>query len=322
MSNFLPNAQLPDLLDTPGFDAALAQFHALVIAYLQQHDPQRVGDIRAALHDDAGMIARVIQACCYVMNHTLQQANRSVLQTFATFARGDMLDAKVAELGLQRQVLAPADPETGAPAVLESDDALLTRYFLASYTLKPGSRLGYEYHARTVGERPVIRIEQREAGEVVVRYRFAPDSKAALLRDTRCIRSGPGEVTLYVLPHTGVADTALLAAVHTYLHRDDIKEETDTVHVKAAQVVPYTIHVRVKNTLHQNQDFIREQLTATFHAFATERRTLAAVIRPEQVGGVVYAANLPDYEVIAPVNTVAGSVRHAPECTDIIVEFV
>lgn len=322
MRNFLPNAQLPDVLDTPGFDAALAQFHELVIGYLQQHDPERVGDIRAALQDDAGMIARVIQACCYVMNHKLQQANRSVLQTFATFARGDMLDAKVAELGLQRQILTPEDSDTGAPAVLESDDALLTRYFLASYTLKPGSRLGYEYHARTVGERPIIGIEQSEAGEVVVRYRFAPDSQAALIRDTRCVRSAPGEVTLYVLPHSGVADTALLAAVHTYLHRDDIKEATDTVHVKAAQVVPYTIHVRVNNTLHQNQAFIREQLTARFQQFADERRLLAAVIRPEHLGGVLYAANLPDYDVVAPTQVVAGSVRHAPECTAITVEFI
>lgn len=322
MRNFLPNAELPDLLDTPGFDAALSQFHALVMAYLQQHDPERIGDIRAALQDDAGMIARVIQACCYVMNHKLQQANRSVLQTFATFARGDMLDAKVAELGLQRQVLTPANPDTGTAEILESDDTLLTRYFLASYTLKPGSRLGYEYHARTVGERPVIRIAQSEAGEVVVRYRFAPDSQAALIRDTRCIRSAPGEVTLYVLPHTGVADAALLEAVHTYLHRDDIKEETDTVHVKAAQVVPYTIHVRVKNTLHQNQAFIREQLTTQFQQFADERRLLAAVIRPEHLGGVLYAANLPDYEVIAPVNAVAGSINHAPECIAISVEIL
>jgi phage-related baseplate assembly protein len=322
MSNFLPNAQLPDVLDTPGFDAALAQFHALVMAYLQQHDPERAGDIRAALQDDAGMIARVIQACCYVMNHKLQQANRSVLQTFATFARGDMLDAKVAELGLQRQILTPADPNTGAPAVLESDDALLTRYFLASYTLKPGSRLGYEFHARTVGERPIITIDNGERGDVLVRYRFPANRPPTLIRDARCVRSAPGEVTLYVLPHAGVADTDLLDTVSQYLHRDDIKEETDTVHVKAAQVVPYTIHVRVNNTLHQNQDFIREQLTAQFQQFADERRLLAAVIRPEHLGGVLYAANLPDYDVVTPANTIAGSVSHAPECTAITVEFI
>lgn len=324
MSNYFPDPSVPNLLNAPGFDAALTSFKAFVLEYITNNAPEQLSDITAAIEDDAGMFAKLVQACCYIANLKIQQANTKALQNFASFAKADMLDAKVADLGLKRLVIQVENLDTNpvTPEILESDESLLTRFYLASYSLKPGSRKGYEFHARTVGDKPLIIVDHTVPGEINVKYKFDVDSNASKVRDAACRRVAPGEVDLYVLANTGIADAALIQAVSDYIHRDDIKEETDTVNVKAATVVDYQIHVRVTNTLNQNPDFIKEQLELEFAAYAEKQRKLDSTIKPEQLGGVIWAKDLPDYEVLSPVAAVAGTASTAPNCTLITVEVV
>lgn len=324
MSNYFPDPSVPNLLNAPGFDSALTSFKLFVLEYITNNAPEQLNDITSAIDDDAGMFAKLVQACCYIANLKIQQANTKALQNFASFAKADMLDAKVADLGLKRLVIQKKDLTVNPPQaeVLESDESLLTRFYLASYSLKPGSRKGYEFHARTVGDKPIITVDQTVPGEINVKYKFDVNSNASLVRDAACRRVAPGEVDIYILPHTGVADAELLQAVSDYIHRDDIKEETDTVNVKAASLVDYQIHVKVTNTLNQNPDFIKEQLEIEFNAFADKQRKLESTVRPEQAGGVIWSKELPDYEVISPVSPVAGSANTAPNCTLITVEII
>ena len=324
MSNYFPDPNIPNLLNAPGFDAALVRFKNFVLDYITNNAPEQLSNITKALDDDAGMFAKLVQACCYIANLKIQQANTKALQNFASFAKSDMLDAKVADLGLKRQVIQVADLTANPPIpeILESDESLLTRFYLASYALKPGSRKGYEFHARTVGDKPLILVDQTIPGEINVKYKFDVNSNANKVRDAACRRVNPGEVDVHILTHTGVADVALIQAVHDYLHREDIKEETDTVNVKAASLVDYQIHVKVTNTLNQNPDFIKEQLELEYAEFIDKQRKLNGVVRPEQVGGVIWSKDLTDYEVLKPVAAIAASANTAPNCTGVIVEVI
>jgi len=324
MSSFFPNPSIPNLLNAPGFNSALELFKSWLLEYIQNNDPENLENVSNAIQDDAGMFAKLVQGCCYVANLQIQQANVKAMQNFASFAKGDMLDAKVADLGLERQVIQDEDLNANPPKqlILESDESLLTRYYLASYTLKPGSLLGYEFHARTVGDRPLITVDSTIPGEVTVKYKFQPNSNASLVRDAKCVQTAPGYLDLFILPHVGVADSELLNAIRDYIHRDDIKEATDTITEKAATEVDYSIHVKVTNTLNQNPDFIKEQLEIEYAEYADSQRRLNSIVRPDHVGGIVYAKNLPDYEVISPAAAIAGSDSSAPNCTGIIVEVI
>lgn len=322
MNNYFPSPLVPDLLKAPGFNSQVQNFKNSIIEYLKNNDPESVPHIEAAIEDNAGMFAKLVQCCAYIANIYIQQANSKAMQNFASFAKGQMLDARVSDLGLRRQVIQAEDLSATPPKklIMETDEALLTRFFLASYSLKPGSRKGYEFHARTVGDRPKIIVDQTIPGEVNVKYIFSNDSNARLVRDAACRRVAPGEVDVFILAHNGIASSDLLTAISDYLHREDIKEETDKVNVKAASLVDYKIHIRVKNTLNQNPAFIEEQLNREFDEFTDKHRRLEATVRPEQVGGVVYAKNLDDYEVLQPAQPISTNASSAPNCTGVTVE--
>ncbi len=325
MSNiFFPNPNVPDLLALGGYDEALSRFKTTLFEWLTENDPNSVPTIKSVIEDNAGLFAKLVQACSYVAHIHVQQANSKAMQSFASFAKGDMLDARVADLGIERQIIQAQDLNANPPIpeIKEDDESLLTRYYLASYTLKPGSLLGYEFHSRTVGERPVITVDSSIPGEVVVKYKFDQQSNSTLIRDTRAVHIDGGLIDIFVLTHDGVASSQLLNEIQTYIDRKDIKEASDNVVVKAATEVNYSIHVRVTNTQNQNPDFIKEQLEAELNFFADSRRKLNSIVRPEQVGGVVYAKELPEYEVLSPSSAVAGSDSSAPNCTGVVVEVI
>ncbi|WP_273046928.1 baseplate J/gp47 family protein [Pseudoalteromonas sp.] len=324
MNSFFPNPSVPNLLNAPGFDSALETFKSWLLEFIQNNDPENYENVSNAIQDDAGMFAKLVQGCCYVANLQIQQANVKAMQNFASFAKGDMLDAKVADLGLERQIIQDEDLNANPPKqlILESDESLLTRYYLASYTLKPGSTLGYEFHARTVGDRPLITVDSSIPGEINVKYKFQKNDNASKVRGAKCVQVSPGVLDIFILPHVGIADADLLNSVNQYIHREDIKEATDTISIKAASEVNYEIHIKVTNTLNQNPAFIKEQLEMELATFADTQRQQNSIVRPEQVGGVVYAKSLPDYEVIWPAVAVIGSDSSAPNCTGITVEVI
>ena len=173
-----------------------------------------------------------------------------------------------------------------------------------------------------MGDRPLITVDSSIPGEINVKYKFQKNDNAPKVRGAKCVQVSPGVLDIFILPHVGLADADLLNSVNQYIHREDIKEATDTISIKAASEVNYEIHIKVTNTLNQNPAFIKEQLEMELSAFADAQRQQNSIVRPEQVGGVVYAKSLPDYEVISPAVAVIGSDSSAPNCTGIKVEVI
>lgn len=119
----------------------------------------------------------------------------------AWWATGSNLDARLADMGLERQLLDPGDPAAfpPVPAVYESDEDARLRYYLAPHAPAAGSRMQYRREVFTLGERPTVKVDSTDAGVVTVTYTFDPDGYAARVKDGNGRRTAPGEVQVTVL---------------------------------------------------------------------------------------------------------------------------
>jgi len=319
-----PNPSIPEIFQTPKFEDALADFKADVIAHVQKYDSATAEAVSKSFSVESQLSTKLVEACTYILLHKIRQDNDKVLNNFAPFARGENLDLVVSNLGLTRQVLQEGDPNAIPPIepIMESDEALLLRYYLQPYAFKPGSAKGYEFSCLTLGEKPQISVDSSQKSRVVVTYDFDPDSDATRIVDAHAEQNAPGEVTIHVLGRDGVADTNLVNEVKSYIHRRDIKEATDLAHILPAAHQDYVIHVQVPTPTLSTPEFIREQCELALNDFASRNRKLSNTVRPEHVGGVLTGLSLTGYQVVQPAAPVATDFSKAPNCTSIIVEFI
>lgn len=93
-------------------------------------------DLRARLPDfdatvESDPAVKILQVAAYREMLNRQQFNDRARGVMLAYARGSDLDQLAALVGVQRLVIRPADPVTGAAAEMEPDDALRQRAVLA-----------------------------------------------------------------------------------------------------------------------------------------------------------------------------------------------
>lgn len=137
------------------------------------------------------------------------------------FAAGAQLDHLGALFGVTRLTITRANAQTGAPAVLESDDAFRDRILLAPSSFSvAGPELAYVYHARTANS------------DVV---------------DASATSPAPGQVLVSLLARSnvgngdGTASAQMIADVTARVNDDAVRPLTDQVTVAGAQIVPFNI---------------------------------------------------------------------------------
>jgi phage-related baseplate assembly protein len=89
------------------------------------------------------------QAWSYIRLLDRARVNDAVRAVLAPLAKGADLDNVVAVNGTYRLEVSPANPETGAPAIMESDERLLLRFLLGWDRPAAGSAGGYLYDTFT-----------------------------------------------------------------------------------------------------------------------------------------------------------------------------
>ncbi|MET0373168.1 MAG: baseplate J/gp47 family protein, partial [Rhizorhabdus sp.] len=149
----------------------------------------------------------------------INDAARAVMPAYAI---GADLDQLAALMGVARLLVTPADPQTGAAAVMESDADLRRRLVLApeGYSVA-GPEGAYIFHALTAD------------GDVL---------------DASATSPSPGAVVVTILArgNGGVAGAPLVAEVAAYLSADERRPLTDVVTVQPAQLVDYQITAQVR----------------------------------------------------------------------------
>lgn len=242
------------------FQAAYADFDALV-----ESDP----------------VFKVLEVAAYEVLTLRQRVNEAARACMIAYSLGGDLDNLAAIFGVTRLEVTPADAETGAPAVMESDAALRRRVLLApdSYSVA-GPTAAYIYQALSA------------SGEV---------------RDATAISPSPGEVLVTVLSTEGdgTPSAALLAAVEDAVAGDAVRPLTDQVTVQAAAIVPVAITAQLTLFPGPDSALVLQTALANLDELIADNRRLGRDVTRSALFAALHVAGVNNVTLTAPAEDIA-----------------
>lgn len=262
-----------------------------MLADLQQRDPT----FTALVESDPAY--KILEVCAYrelLMRQRVNEAAKAVMLAYATGADLDQLGANV---GVQRQVITPADNTTvpPTPAVMESDEDFRARIQLSpeGYTTA-GSEGSYVFHG--LGADPDV-------------------------KDIQAVSPEPGKVTVYVLSRTGngTAPSGTLTAVTNTLNGETVRPMTDEVTVISANIVNYTITAELTLFPGPDANVVKQSAIDAVTAFAEAQRRIGYDVT---LSGIYHALHQPGVQNVTLTSPTASLVLgdgQASYCTAITV---
>lgn len=242
----------PSIVESLDFEVILTERKAALIAIFpaDQRDA-----IAATLALESEPLTKFLQENAYRELLLRARVNKASVSNMLAWSTGADLDNLVANWNVARLTVQQGDPSAIPPVqtIMESDEALRERSLLAWDALSvAGPREAYRYHARTAD------------GAVM---------------DAEPTSPTPGVVDVYILAATGdgTPSAELLTKVTDYLTNEDRVPLTDNVHVKAAQILPYTLTISL---------FIPAAGPSAAAITAEAERRLTEVINPRRRIGV------------------------------------
>lgn len=224
-------------------------------------------------------MAKLIEAAAYrevLLRGRINDAARAVMLAFAR--RAD-LDHIAAQFGVAR---------LGG----EADDAMRRRILLShSAYSTAGSRYAYEFHARSA-----------DAGVSSVSVQ----------------RTVPGTVRIIVFGEgeDGIPSAEVIAAVRAALSAEDTRPMTDTVVVRGAQIVPYTIDVTLTLETGPDRDVVLAAARAAVAGYVRRvGRVAGAEVRRAAIIGAAVVPGVADADLTAPAADVNVSSWQGSWCT-------
>lgn len=197
----------PSVIETLDFEVIRADNLAQLLELAPDYD----------IDNESDPVVKLIEAFAYRELIWRQRANDAAKAVMVAYAEDSDLDALAALFGVERAIITPANPETGAAAVLERDEDLRRRLVLApeGYSVA-GPEGAYIYHALAA---------------------------SADVLDASATSPSPGQVLVTILSRTGdgSAPAATLEAVTARLTNDAVRPLTDQVIVQSAQILPFAV---------------------------------------------------------------------------------
>lgn len=316
----------PEIVEVPRFETLLDQFKQRAIDYIGQGDPVMAVQVAETLENEAEVFTKLVEAATVMLQAERRHKNEQIKQMLAWWAEGSNLDARAADLGIERQQLSPGDPAAfpPVPAEYESDERLRLRYFLAPHAPAAGSRAHYRSEVLTLSDRARVSVEASNRGEVVVRYRFAPDEWAAQIKDGNGRQSAPGQVTVTVLSREGdgTPSAELIEAVRNHFARDDVCPITDEVIVQGAEILPYSIQARAYIYRGPDARLVKDEGERRLRQYADKLHVLGGQVDPGWVYHELHAAGAVKVDILGGFEGLAAADHQAPWCSSIAVEMV
>ncbi|MGC5702363.1 baseplate J/gp47 family protein [Pseudomonas sp. NFXW11] len=314
----------PEIVKVDEFEPLLAEFKAFVVDYVAARSPEQAVRLRTSLDNESELLTMALEAFCVRLQSHERKYNARIQQMLAWWATGSNLDARLADMGLERQLLVPGDDQAfpPVPPVYESDDDARLRYYLAPHAPAAGSRMQYRREIFTLGERPRIAVHSSAPGVVAVTYTFDPDGYAAQVKDGNGRRTAPGEVAVTVLARSGDGSPseALLEAVRKHFARPDVRPETDKVTVQGAQIKGYKIRVVAKINAGPDSGLTKAAVEQQLREYAESCHRLEGRVDPSWIDYTLHAAGAVQLEILEPQQPVITSAFEAPYCKGVEVE--
>lgn len=314
----------PEIVKVEQFEPLLQEFNGELLAFVEARDPAKAARLAETLENDGELLVMAMQAFTLRIQAHERRYNERIKQMLAWWAEGSNLDARAADMGLGRRVISEGDPNAFpvVPAVLESDDDLRLRYYLAPHAPAAGSRLQYRREAMTLGERAKVGVEAPTAGQVVVTYTFSEDGFAAQVKDANGRFVEPGHVMVTVLGRAGdgTPSDELLGAVRKHFARDDVRPETDRVTVQGAELRRYKIRAIAWINPGPDSGLTEAAAVAAMQAYATVRHRLEGYIDPAWIDAGLISAGAERLQRLEPLAPIECQAHQAPYCEAIEIE--
>ncbi|MFJ2364491.1 baseplate J/gp47 family protein [Pseudomonas sp. NPDC087697] len=316
----------PAIVTVEAFEALLAEFKAFVVDYVAARSPENAVKLKVSLDNESELLTLALEAFCVRLQTHERKYNARIKQMLAWWATGSNLDARLADMGLERQLLDPGDPAAFPPIqpTYENDDDARLRYYLAPHAPAAGSRMQYRREVFTLGERPAVKVETTAPGVVTVTYSFDPDGYAAQVKDGNGRRTAPGEVMVTVLSREadGTPSADLLDGVRRHFARPDVRPETDLVTVQGADIQRYKIRVVAKINAGPDSGLTKVATEQQLQAYADACHRLEGRVDPSWIDYTLHAAGAVQLEILEPLAPIVTTFSQAPYCTAVEVEVI
>lgn len=268
----------PDVVEAFDYETILAAKLARLQAALPGFD--------ALVESDPAI--KIIEICAYDELVIRQRVNDAARACMIAYAGGADLENLAALFGVARLEITPANAQTGAAAVMESDEDLRRRVLLApdSYSVA-GPASAYVYHAL---------------------------SSSADVLDASATSPAPGEVVVSVLARTGTgaADAALLAAVEAVVGSDEVRPLTDEVTVQSAEIVEFDISAELTLYAGPDADIILAAANEALDSLLARQRRIGRDITRSAIFSALHAAGVQNVVLSAPAaDVVIGNTEAA-----------
>lgn len=261
-------------------------------------------------------LVKVEEAGAYREILVRQRLIDAVRAVMLATSQGADLDNVVADFSLVRKTIIPANPETGAAAVMEPDGDLRRRRILAVEALSvAGPEGAYVFHALSA---------HPHVSDVGV---YGPEAEIEDPESPGEFLTGDGRVLVVIMSSqgTGAPTTQVTDAVTTKLSAKDIRPLTDKVTVRAAAIDEYALEAVITVGQGPDAETIRlkaqervELLVAALHAVGApvdlDVVAAALTIFGEDGGPLVRAVSISE-----PAAPIAADPLRAPYCTGVTV---
>jgi phage-related baseplate assembly protein len=273
----------PQVVETLSFETILAD----MLADLRARDPAFTATVES---DPAYKILQVAAYRELLLRARINDAAKAVLIAYATGADLENLGAL---LGVTRLLLSAANPETGTPAVYESDTDLRRRITLAPEGFSvAGPEGAYIFHALSA----------------------SPD-----VLDASVASPTPGQVVVTVLSRigAGAASAPLLAAVNARLNASDIRPLTDEVIVQSATITNFTITASIATFAGPDAAVVLAESRNRLDAYLAENHRLGRDVTRSAIFAALHAGGVQGVTLTAPAADIVIPRSAVANCTAI-----
>ena len=316
----------PEAVERPDFEQYFQSFASTYVAELKKIDADLATEVEETLKSKAELFTKMAENFCLWSINYMERGNEQVRQVLPAYARDNNLEHVVSLMGIERQTIKEGDPDAYPPVpdVLEDDDSLLRRFWLAPHAPSAGSRLGYRFHALTLDERPIPTLEKSSPATLVLTYTLNPSGYASQIKDSITRRTSPTHVKTVILSNTGngVPGAELLTAVRNYFDtREDTKPETDEQEVVGATLQNYTISATVQVADGPDLALLKQAMTAGVQTYADEEHRLSGSVQPTRLDQILHNNGAKKIISLSPASPIETDYTQAPYCTSITINL-
>lgn len=305
----------PPVVETLDYEAILAEN----IAKAQE----LLGD-DYDLTDEADPVVAVIEAFAYrelILRQRVNDAAKAVMIAYA--GEGD-LENLGALMDVPRQVITPADEDTGADAVMEDIEVYRRRILMAPAGFSVAGPAGaYLFHALSASSDVLdVSVDAPDPDDIktaVITLLVDHSVDASVIAAMQAMLDAanwPGTVIVTVLSRTGngAAPQATLDAVSTKLNSDSIRPLTDYVITQSAEIVDFSVDATVYCYDGPDRALLLAMGREQLDAYIEESKRLDRDITPSGINKALRPDGVQNVVIRQPPGPVPISIFQAPHC--------